>query len=207
MTWTPIVSPGDVSTALPAAQPDAAPYTGATATALEGRIDENPVLDLYSFGGFVYVFPIDSGIPPQFVMFRDRRSEPGVSNGSGQLVSGNWMGTASMPEGAPIPAQIADKLRGRRFSTFNNFRSEFWKAVSNDELLNGQFTKLRQMDMKQGLAPAASPQDQVGKRIKYEIHHIIPIAEGGEVYDMDNLQVMTPKSHIQTHTKAKGVKE
>jgi hypothetical protein len=207
MTWTPIVSPGNASTVSPVTQPDVAPYTGATATALEGRIDENPELDFYSFGGFVYVFPIDSGIPPQFVMFRDRRSEPGVSNGSGQLVSGNWMGTASMPEGAPIPAQIADKLRGRRFSTFNNFRSEFWKAVSNDELLNGQFTKLRQMDMKQGLAPAAFPQDQVGKRIKYEIHHIIPIAEGGEVYDMDNLQIMTPKSHIQTHTKAKGVKE
>jgi hypothetical protein len=207
MTWTPIVSPGDASTALPAAQPDVAPYTGATATALEGRIDENPELDLYSFGGFIYVFPVESGIPPQFVVFRDRRSEPGVTSGAGQLVSGNWMGTASMPEGAPIPAQIADKLRGRRFSTFNSFRSEFWKAVSNDELLNGQFTKLRQMDMKQGLAPAAFPQDQVGKRIKYEVHHIIPIAQGGEVYDMDNLQIMTPKSHIQTHTKAKGVKE
>lgn len=207
MTWTPLVSPGDVSTALPAAQPDAAPYTGATATDLEGRIDENPELDLYSFGGFIYVFPVESGIPPQFVVFRDRRSEPGVTSGAGQLVSGNWMGTASMPEGAPIPAQIADKLRGRRFSTFNSFRSEFWKAVSNDELLNGQFTKLRQMDMKQGLAPAAFPQDQVGKRIKYEVHHIIPIAQGGEVYDMDNLQIMTPKSHIQTHTKAKGVKE
>lgn len=207
MTWTPLVSPGDVSTALPAAQPDAAPYTGATATDLEGRIDENPELDLYSFGGFIYVFPVESGIPPQFVVFRDRRSEPGVTSGAGQLVSGNWMGTASIPEGAPIPAQIADKLRGRRFSTFNSFRSEFWKAVSNDELLNGQFTKLRQMDMKQGLAPAAFPQDQVGKRIKYEVHHIIPIAQGGEVYDMDNLQIMTPKSHIQTHTKAKGVKE
>ena len=207
MTWTPLVSPGDVSTALPAAQPDAAPYTGATATDLEGRIDENPELDLYSFGGFIYVFPVESGIPPQFVVFRDRWSEPGVTSGAGQLVSGNWMGTASMPEGAPIPAQIADKLRGRRFSTFNSFRSEFWKAVSNDELLNGQFTKLRQMDMKQGLAPAAFPQDQVGKRIKYEVHHIIPIAQGGEAYDMDNLQIMTPKSHIQTHTKSKGVKE
>lgn len=69
MTWTPIVSPGDASTALPAAQPDVAPYTGATATALEGRIDENPELDLYSFGGFIYVFPTESGIPPQFVVF------------------------------------------------------------------------------------------------------------------------------------------
>jgi hypothetical protein len=207
MTWTPIVRPGDTSTALPVTEPNVTPYTGAGAIALEGRVDINPVLDLYSFGGFIYVFPVESGIPPQFVVFRDRRSEPGVSSGTGQLVSGNWMGTASMPKGAPIPAQIADKLRGRRFSTFKNFRSEFWKAVSNDELLNGQFTKLRQMDMKQGLAPAAFPQDQVGKRIKYEIHHIIPIGEGGEVYDMDNLQIMTPKSHIQTHAKTKGVKK
>jgi len=206
MTWTPIISPGNASTALPVTQPVAAPYTGATATALEGRIDTNPELDLYSFGGSIYIFPTESGIPPQFVMFRDRRSEPGVSSGAGKLVSENWMGTASMPEGAPIPAQIADKLRGRRFSTFKNFRSEFWKAVSNDELLNGQFTKLRQMDMKQGLAPTTFPQDQVGRRIKYEIHHIIPIGEGGEVYDMDNLQIMTPKSHIQTHAKTKGVK-
>ncbi len=61
MTWTPIVSPGNASTALPAAQPDVAPYTGATATALEGRIDPNPHLDLYSFGGFIYVFPVESG--------------------------------------------------------------------------------------------------------------------------------------------------
>lgn len=206
MTWTPIISPGNASTALPVKQPLAAPYTGATATALEGRIDTNPELDLYSFGGSIYIFPTDSGIPPQFVMFRDRRSEPGASSGAGKLVSENWMRTASMPEGAPIPAQIADKLRGRRFSSFKNFRSEFWKAVSNDELLNGQFTKLRQMDMKQGLAPTTFPQDQVGRRIKYEIHHIIPIGEGGEVYDMDNLQIMTPKSHIQIHAKTKGVK-
>ena len=206
MTWTPIVRPGNASTALPVEQPNAGLYTGATATALEGRIDPNPELDLYSFGGVIYDFPIESGIPPQYVVFRDRRSEPGVSSGAGKLVSENWMGTASMPEGAPIPAQIADKLRGRRFSTFKNFRSEFWKAVSNDELLNGQFTKLRQMDMKQGLAPTTVPQDQVGRRIKYEIHHIIPIGEGGEVYDMDNLQIMTPKSHIQIHAKTKGVK-
>lgn len=69
MTWTPIVSPGNASTALPANQPDVAPYTGATATPLEGRIDPNPELDLYSFGGEIYVFPIESGIPPQYVVF------------------------------------------------------------------------------------------------------------------------------------------
>ncbi|WP_246218991.1 S-type pyocin domain-containing protein [Pseudomonas izuensis] len=69
MTWTPIVSPGDASTALPVTQPDVAPYTGATATPLEGRIDPNPELDLYSFGVEIYVFPPQSGIPPLYVVF------------------------------------------------------------------------------------------------------------------------------------------
>ncbi|MDP9688517.1 UNVERIFIED_ORG: hypothetical protein J2W82_002173 [Pseudomonas mohnii] len=201
MTWTPIVSPGDASTALPAVQPDAAPYTGATATALEGRIDENPELDLYSFGGFVYVFPIDSGIPPQFVMFRDRRSEPGVTSGAGESISGNWIGTASTPEGAPIPAQIADKLRGREFASFNAFRREFWKAVANDDVLINQFTLFNRFDIKNGLSPSVHPSEQVGGRKKLEIHHVIPISEGGSVYDIDNLRVLTPKQHIATHSK------
>ncbi|WP_408599768.1 S-type pyocin domain-containing protein [Pseudomonas sp. PLMAX] len=69
MTWTPIVRPGDTSTTLPVKEPDVAPYTGASANAIEGRVDTNPELDLYSFGGFIYVFPIESGIPPQYVMF------------------------------------------------------------------------------------------------------------------------------------------
>ncbi|MNO75090.1 Pyocin-S2 [compost metagenome] len=69
MTWTPIVRPGDTSTTLPVKEPDVAPYTGASANFIEGRVDTNPELDLYSFGGFIYVFPIESGIPPQYVMF------------------------------------------------------------------------------------------------------------------------------------------
>lgn len=69
MTWTPIVRPGDTSTTLPVKEPDVAPYTGASANAIEGRVDTNPELDLYSFGGFIYVFPIESGIPPQYVTF------------------------------------------------------------------------------------------------------------------------------------------
>jgi hypothetical protein len=96
MTWTPIVSPGNASTALPAAQPDVAPYTGATATALEGRIDPNPQLDLYSFGGFIYVFPVESGIPPQYVVFH--------SPYEGAIAEGEHSGRDFNPEqsGGPI---------------------------------------------------------------------------------------------------------
>ncbi|EPJ8533470.1 hypothetical protein PWM41_000215 [Providencia rettgeri] len=31
------------------------------------------------------------------------------------------------------------------------------------------------------------------------MHHDNPISEGGEVYDMDNLRVTTPKRHIDIH--------
>lgn len=147
MTWTPIVRPGNPSTALPVTEPDIFPYTGATATALEGRIDPNPELDLYSFEDVIYVFPPESSIPPQIVMFRDRRSDPGVVSGTGESDSGHWVGAASTPEGASIPTHIADRLRGRKFSSFNAFRREFWKAVAADSTLSSQFSQLSKIEM------------------------------------------------------------
>jgi hypothetical protein len=69
MTWTPIVRPANASTTLPAQEPNIVVYNGTTVTAVEGRIDTSPALDLYSFGGFVYVFPIESGVPPLYVVF------------------------------------------------------------------------------------------------------------------------------------------
>lgn len=96
MTWTPVVRPGSASTALPVTEADIVPYTGVTATALEGRIDPNPELDLYSFGGFIYVFPIESGIPPQYVVLN--------SPYEGATVEGEHSGRDFTPEqaGGPI---------------------------------------------------------------------------------------------------------
>jgi hypothetical protein len=96
MTWTPIVRPGNASTALPVTEPNAVPYTGATVTALKGRIDTNPQLDLYSFGGFIYVFPVESGIAPQYVMIN--------SPYDGATVTGQYSGRKFNPEqaGGPI---------------------------------------------------------------------------------------------------------
>ncbi|MHC8290694.1 S-type pyocin domain-containing protein [Pseudomonas sp. XS1P51] len=201
ITWTPLVEPQDPSTEFPLIDTDLPIYEGATVTPDAGRIDPFPELDRYGFGGFITVFPIDSGIPPTFTMFRDRRQDPGIASGSGQSVSGNWLGAASTLEGAPIPKQIADKLRGREFSSFKSFRRVFWKAVASERTLNGQFTPLNKIDLRDGLSPSAKSSEQVGRRKKFEIHHVKPISEGGAVYDIDNLRILTPKQHIEAHSK------
>ncbi|VVO11079.1 S-type pyocin domain-containing protein [Pseudomonas fluorescens] len=96
MTWTPIVKPNDASTTLPAGERKIAVYDGASATALEGRVDAFPALDLYSFGGFIYVFPADSGIPPLYIVFN--------SPYDGATVKGKYSGRDFNPEqaGGPI---------------------------------------------------------------------------------------------------------
>ena len=50
-------------------EPNFTVYNGPSAVALDHRIDSHPELDRYSFGGFVTVFPIESGIPPIYTVF------------------------------------------------------------------------------------------------------------------------------------------
>ncbi|MGL6242208.1 S-type pyocin domain-containing protein [Pseudomonas sp.] len=201
ITWTPLVDPQNTSTDFPLTETDLPIYEGATVTPHTGRIDPFPAFDRYGFGGFITVFPIDSGLPPIFTLLRDRRQDSGMAIGAGQSVSGNWLGAAATLEGAPIPKQIADKLRGREFSSFDAFRREFWRTVAKDELLLDQFSFFNKIDIRRGLSPSALPSEQVGGRQKFEIHHIKPISEGGSVYDLDNLRVLTPKQHIRIHSK------
>ncbi|MFJ2715357.1 S-type pyocin domain-containing protein, partial [Pseudomonas sp. NPDC087346] len=201
VTWTPLVEPLNPSTDFPLLDTELPIYEGADVTPDSGRIDPFPQLDLYGFGGFITIFPIESGIPPIFTMFRDRRQDPGIVSGMGQPVSVHWLGAASTPQGAPIPEQIADKFRGREFSSFRSFRRAFWKAVASDSILLDQFSQLNKIDMRDGLAPSARPNEQIGKRQKFEIHHIKPISQGGEVYDVNNLTVLTPHQHIKFHSK------
>lgn len=53
--------------------------------------------------------------------------------------------------------------------------------------------------MKDGKAPRVQRIDSVGSRVSHDIHHVDPISEGGEVYDVDNLRVNTPKNHVALH--------
>lgn len=203
MTWTPIVRPAGSSTSLPASGPNVAIYNGTTVTALEGRIDSFPELDLISFGGFITVFPIESGMAPVYTMFRDRRNEPGVASGYGEIITGIWLGASSHEEGAAIPKQIADKLRGKDFPNFRSFRENLWRAVGEDSNLALQFRLNNLEAMKKGHAPSSREDGHLGNSIKFELHHIVPVSEGGALYDIDNIKIATPKRHSEIHNKGR----
>lgn len=199
LTWTPIVNPGNSSTTSPAGQPDVPAYTGATVVPVEGRLDSFPGVFEAGFDDYVLVFPQDSGLPPNYTMFRDRREDPGVASGVGQAVSGNWLGSASQGEGAPVPAQIADQLRGREFRNFRAFRGAFWKAVAGDPELAAQFKKQSLSAMEKGKSPYAPEKEWAGEAGKFELHHKIYISNDGSVYGLENISVVTPKRHKDIH--------
>jgi len=50
-----------------------------------------------------------------------------------------------------------------------------------------------------GKAAKLREKDRVGGRTTYELHHVEKISEGGEVYNVDNLRVVTAKRHIEIH--------
>ncbi|EIK68919.1 S-type pyocin family protein [Pseudomonas synxantha BG33R] len=201
LIWTPIVAPGDSSTTLPVDQSEPPVYTGATVTPVEGRIDSFPAAAEAGFDDFITVFPVNSGLPPIYVFFRDRREDPGVVTGNGQSITGSWLGAASQGEGSPIPSQIADKLKGQEFKNFRAFREAFWKTVANDSELASQFKRQNLSIMLDGKTPFSSKSEWVGESVKFEIHHKIFISQGGEIFDIDNIYIVTPKRHKEIHRK------
>ncbi|GAA3523271.1 hypothetical protein GCM10022393_42600 [Aquimarina addita] len=94
-----------------------------------------------------------------------------------------------------FPKRIADKLKGRKFKDFNEFRTEFWKTIADDPELFNQFGRASKSEMLKGNSPFALQTQQVGGRIKYELHHKTPIHDGGGVYDIDNLVIVSPRYH------------
>lgn len=145
-------------------------------------------------------FPADSGIEPLYLVFRNTaRDEPGVVTGYGEDITGIWLEKASEGLGAPIPSQIAERLRGREFSSFDRFREAFWLAVAKDNELLSQFGSRNQKAIKDGRAPAARHQQHAGKRNRFELHHVKQVQDGGEVYEIGNLRVVTPARHIEIH--------
>jgi hypothetical protein len=96
LTWTPLVQPQDTSTYLPLADNDPPVYDGAEVVPDEGRIDPFPELDRFGFGGFITVFPIESGLPPLLVVFS--------SPYDGAFLRGKYSGRVFNPNksGGPI---------------------------------------------------------------------------------------------------------
>ena len=146
------------------------------------------------------MFPESSGIAPLYVVYKESpRDKPGVVTGKGEDIFGIWLAGAGKDLGAPIPSQIADKLRGKEFSNFDAFRKAFWIEVSKDSVLMAQFNRTNQKKISSGKSPIAPKCEHYGKMIRYEIHHQHEISKGGAVFHVDNLAVVTPKHHKRIH--------
>lgn len=129
----------------------------------------------------------------------NKRNKPGVATGKGKPVGNKWLDNADKESGAPIPDRTADKLRGKEFKNFDDFRKKFWEEVSKDPELSKQFIKGNRDRMQVGKAPKSRKKDAAGKRTSFELHHDKPISKDGGVYDMDNLRITTPKRHVDIH--------
>ncbi|TOF75861.1 S-type pyocin domain-containing protein [Vibrio parahaemolyticus] len=153
---------------------------------------------------YIVTFPADAGLPPLYLVLRKTaRDESGVVTGSGEDVTGIWLEKASEGLGSPVPSQIANKLRGKEFSSFDAFRKAFWIEVSKDASLLEQFNESNKERIMKGYAPRARKKDSIGGRKSFELHHKEEIQHGGKVYHFDNIGVVTPRHHIDIH---KGLK-
>lgn len=203
LTWTPASAPGGEegsATSLPPVPQGTIVYTGSSLNPASNETESYPALDLLDQERLIITFPIDSGLPPILVVFKSPRYEPGTATGIGAQVTGLWLGEGTRGEGAPIPAHIADQLRGIEFRSYDAFREKLWKIVATDPELSKQFSKQNIIRMREnGYAPRARNPDVYGKRKSFELHHVVPISEGGEVYDIDNIRVVTPAAHHKIH--------
>ncbi len=168
--------------------PDGTQSTSTTTTAPDEK----------NFADYILILPV-SDIPPIYIYIRNN---PGQVTGKGQKVTGTWLADAGHGNGSPIPSQIADKLRGRIFSNFDDFREAFWQEVSKDPELSEKFIPSNLARMKYGMSPRTIFIETVGKRRSFEIHHIKPVSQGGDMYNVDNMCITTPKRHIDIHRGA-----
>lgn len=162
-----------------------------------------PAVDVGDLRDFIYWRPnaTGTGVEPVYVMLSNPRQIPGKASGKGEPVGDGWLNMAGQELGAPIPGQIADKLRGREFGNFDTFRRAFWLEVGKDPKLSKQFNSRNLSFLNKGFSPFVPSKEKVGGREKYELHHVQPIKDAGSVYDISNLRVLTPKRHIEIHSK------
>lgn len=119
---------------------------------------------------------------------------PGTSTGQGKIITGKWL-KGSAGNAGLFPKSVADKLKGKQFNNFDEFRQQFWKTVAEDADLSPQFSVQNLAKMKNGNAPTPLPEQWLGGQTSYILHHKTPINQGGAVYDMDNLYIVTPRFH------------
>jgi hypothetical protein len=124
------------------------------------------------------------------------RRSPGIAEGGEHLAR---QGKSWLLQGKVglFPKQVADKLRGQHFRNFAEFREMFWKYVAADPDLSKGWTPQNLSLMRRGRAPVASSAEQVGggSNKVWQLDHKLALKNTGEVYGMDNMQIVSPQFH------------
>lgn len=124
-----------------------------------------------------------------------------MASNNGKTINGKWL--KGIHENAELlPKSIADKLRGKNFRSFDDFKEIFWNEVSKDSHLSSQFSKSNRARMAKGYTPKAHSSQWNGKNGSYILHHRKPIQHSGGVYDVDNLIIVTPRYHLDVLIRA-----
>ncbi len=151
--------------------------------------------DLPGLGG---IASKSGGLLPKSLTAKQLRNKAGSAYGTKGLRyikdGDKWL-RGSHGSAGNIPKQVADKLSGRKFKSFDEFRSSFWKEVSKDSNLTKSFNKRNVARMRSGKAPIAHPSQHIGSVKSYQLHHKKPISQSGAVYNMDNMTIVTPRYH------------
>lgn len=200
LIWTPAVDPSSTSGIPPLeAAPQAPPIWIYPPTEQADNLIVNPLYPP-QYQDFILVFPPGSGVRPLYIVMSVRKT-PGIASGEGEDVLGIWLNGANSGVGVPVPTRIAECLKGREFKSFDSFRKAFWTAIGKDPELFGQFSKANRRALKRGASPFVIPDEAVGGRKVFEIHHLERLTDGGSLYDSDNLRINTPRNHIKLHSR------
>ena len=126
-----------------------------------------------------------------------KRNIPGVATGKAIPSRGLQLQERLMYNNGKlgvIPQEVRKQLLWKEFKSFDEFRKEFWKSIANTEYAN-EFNKNNIARMKNGNSPIAPKKEHYGKHKSYILHHKQPIDKGGDVYNLDNLIITSPKMH------------
>lgn len=136
------------------------------------------------------------GVPLKLPHYERGRQLPGISHTSGILPDCQKMLRGSHNNVGTIPKEVGDMLQGQQFKTFDQFRSAFWKTVAQTKYAQ-EFSAVNIERMSVGKSPFVLPEQAVGKRVSYEIHHKTPIVHEGSIYDLSNMLLSTPRAHLE----------
>ena len=123
------------------------------------------------------------------------RYQSGTVTGADKLPNVQTMMRGTHGNIGVIPKEVGEKLQGKTFNDFDEFRHAFWTEIGNSKYAN-EFSASNRSLMQAGKAPFTALEQTNGQHSKYVIHHLTPIHVGGNVYDLSNMIISTPRMHV-----------